>query len=150
MLYTYHENSSPVNGGTINVAPEPNCTGGKYLWGTEVTLNTTRSEQHLHAAGAATHTALPTALTVTMYSDVSLSPANFESLYKQGEVSCDNQIDVVDAMFILQYDIGLRSATTQCPIGEDTLLVKSCDVNQDNACNSAMRSFLYPNATVGV
>lgn len=139
--YTLTVNRSPVNGGTVSVAPEPNCTGGKYLLGTEVTLNATPAAEQAFSHWSGDAYGVASATTVTMYSNKSIA-ANFESLYKQGEVSCDNQIDVVDAMFILQYDIGLRSAATQCPTSENTLLVRSCDVNQDNACNSTDALFV--------
>jgi uncharacterized repeat protein (TIGR01451 family) len=55
-----------------------------------------------------------------------------------GDVSCDSQRNVVDAMFILQYDVGLRSASNQCPLPAappPTLFLPGCDVSGDGQCN---------------
>lgn len=55
---------------------------------------------------------------------------------RHGDVNCDDHIDSRDAMFVLQYDVGLRAAGDQCPVPpENTLLLSMCDVNQDDHCN---------------
>jgi len=52
-----------------------------------------------------------------------------------GDVNCDGQRTIIDAMFILQYDIGSRTSTNQCPISTTELATPSCDVNNDGQCN---------------
>ncbi len=55
-----------------------------------------------------------------------------------GDVNCDGQVNVVDALFILQYEVGLRAANSGCPLPPsppDTLNVDACDVNGDTLCN---------------
>jgi hypothetical protein len=51
-----------------------------------------------------------------------------------GDVSCDSKTDPHDALFILQYDVGLRAEAQSCPAPENTLLLAACDVNQNGAC----------------
>ena len=59
-----------------------------------------------------------------------------------GDVSCDNQVTVVDALFILQYDVGIRGVDNSCPLADNTLLLANCDVNADNTCNSVDALFV--------
>lgn len=51
-----------------------------------------------------------------------------------GDVSCDLNSDVVDALFVLQYDVGLRDATSACPLATDQMYEPACDVSGDGAC----------------
>ena len=41
----------------------------------------------------------------------------------------------VDALFILQYEVGLRAGSDQCPAPSGYLYLPACDVNCDGACN---------------
>jgi len=59
-----------------------------------------------------------------------------------GDVSCDNLVNVVDALYILQYDVGSRSAANSCPLASGTLLLDHCDVSKDNSCNSVDALFV--------
>ncbi len=52
-----------------------------------------------------------------------------------GDVSCDVQRNIVDALFISQHVVGLRSATTQCPLGDGQLNVSYCDVDDNSTCD---------------
>ena len=55
-----------------------------------------------------------------------------------GDVNCDDVVNVIDALFILQYEVGLRAANSGCPLPPsppDTLNVDACDVNDDTLCN---------------
>lgn len=52
-----------------------------------------------------------------------------------GDVSCDSEANVIDASWILQYDVGLRQAANSCPLAPDTILLDACDVNGDSACD---------------
>lgn len=52
-----------------------------------------------------------------------------------GDVSCDNNRNVLDALYILQHEVGNRAANNGCPLPADTLNVDQCDTNSDNACN---------------
>jgi len=58
---------------------------------------------------------------------------------RRGDVTCDNILSPVDALFILQGDIGLREASEGCKIvGRNALPFNTsrCDVNNDNQCNA--------------
>jgi hypothetical protein len=59
-----------------------------------------------------------------------------------GDVNCDDQINAVDGMFILQYDVGLRTESNRCPVPSGTLHIGSCDVNSDQACNAVDALFV--------
>lgn len=59
-----------------------------------------------------------------------------------GDVSCDNLINVLDGLYILQYDVGTRSVANSCPLPSGTLLLDNCDVNNDNTCNSVDALFV--------
>ncbi len=53
-----------------------------------------------------------------------------------GDVTCDGLVNVVDALFVLQYEVGLRIDSGGCPLPPpDTLNVAVCDVNDDAFCN---------------
>ena len=55
-----------------------------------------------------------------------------------GDVNCDDEVNVVDALFTLQYEVGLRVGGGACPLPPpppDTLNVANCDVNEDGLCN---------------
>jgi hypothetical protein len=49
-----------------------------------------------------------------------------------GNVDCDQDVDAVDALFILQYVVGLRSVTNQCPLPAGTLYLPAADAQCDN------------------
>jgi hypothetical protein len=49
-----------------------------------------------------------------------------------GNVDCDQDVDAVDALFILQYVVGLRSVTNQCPLSAGTLYLPAADAQCDN------------------
>ena len=65
-----------------------------------------------------------------------------EEAFILGDVNCDNQVDTVDAMFIMQYDVGLRTASNQCPPPPDTIFEPACDVSGDAQCNSIDALFI--------
>jgi hypothetical protein len=53
-----------------------------------------------------------------------------------GDVNCDDAVDAVDAMFILQHEVGLRPCSDQCPPLEDTLYCPACEpVDCDTDCD---------------
>ncbi len=52
-----------------------------------------------------------------------------------GDVSCDFVVNVVDALFIMQYDVALRSAVSSCPLPADSMNLTACDVSGDATCN---------------
>ncbi|MBV7330229.1 hypothetical protein KFU94_18660 [Chloroflexi bacterium TSY] len=41
-----------------------------------------------------------------------------------------------DALFVLQYDVGLRSGRDTLPLLPETLFLPACDVNDDTKCNA--------------
>ena len=51
-----------------------------------------------------------------------------------GDVNCDATRNAVDALFILQFDVGMRRSSSQCPLPSETLYTPTCDVNEDAAC----------------
>ncbi len=61
---------------------------------------------------------------------------------KPGDVNCDGGWNVIDALFILQYDVGLRDASSDCPPPPGTLFLPLCDVNNDTLCNVIDALFL--------
>jgi hypothetical protein len=55
-----------------------------------------------------------------------------------GDVNCDGVANVIDAMFILQREVGLRGDHYGCPLPPpppDLMNVLACDVSQDGTCD---------------
>ena len=59
-----------------------------------------------------------------------------------GDVNCDGQVNTIDGMFIMQYDVGQRTASDQCPPPADTLYLANCDVSGDGQCNAVDALFI--------
>jgi len=62
---------------------------------------------------------------------------------RSGDVNCDTVVNSVDALFILQYELGFRSASKKCtsqqnPAGRAVLPIYDtvCDVDDDKYCGS--------------
>ncbi|MCP4169043.1 MAG: M28 family peptidase [Chloroflexi bacterium] len=53
-----------------------------------------------------------------------------------GDVNCDYAVDIIDALFIMQLDAGMRNTAQNCPTPENTLNEANCDVSQDNQCDT--------------
>ena len=53
----------------------------------------------------------------------------------RGDVNCDGLRNVVDGLFVLQYDVGLRGGGNTCPPAAGALFAPACDVNSDASCN---------------
>lgn len=53
----------------------------------------------------------------------------------RGDVNCDNIVDVIDALFIVQYDVTVREALTSCPLPNprDEMNLARADFNQDGS-----------------
>lgn len=76
----------------------------------------------------------------------------------QGDVNCDNNVDFVDALFILQYVVGLRSDGGSCPAPDsNSLYAAAGDANNDNTitavdalfilqCNEGISNIFCPTA----
>ena len=60
----------------------------------------------------------------------------------KGDVNCDAQVNITDAMFILQFEVGERLASNACPPPAGYLYEPACDVNDDNTCNSVDALFI--------
>jgi hypothetical protein len=58
-----------------------------------------------------------------------------DGVFVMGDTTCDTTRNVVDALYIMQYEVGLRTADNDCPLEPDTLFLPACDVNGDMACN---------------
>ena len=52
-----------------------------------------------------------------------------------GDVNCDGLLDATDALFIMQYDVGLRTAGT-CPLAPHQIDLTQCDVNGSASCDT--------------
>ncbi|MFN8444361.1 MAG: hypothetical protein U0175_26495 [Caldilineaceae bacterium] len=52
-----------------------------------------------------------------------------------GDVTCDGKEDAADALFMLQYDVQLRTISNQLPLPAKTLYGYSCDVSGEGDCN---------------
>lgn len=60
-----------------------------------------------------------------------------------GDVTCDGNKDVIDALFILQFDVGLKTGnSTDCPPPQGSLYLPLCDVNGDLSCDSIDSLFI--------
>ncbi len=59
-----------------------------------------------------------------------------------GDVTCDGRVDAVDALFVLQYVVGLRSASTTCPLAPGTLLLAAGAVNADRKVDAVDALFI--------
>ncbi len=55
--------------------------------------------------------------------------ANFSPSFMCGDVDCDGDVDAVDALFVLQYVVGMRQGSDQCPPPPGTLHLPAADVN---------------------
>lgn len=53
-----------------------------------------------------------------------------------GDVDCNSDIDVVDALFILQYVLNLKQGGDQCPPPPGALYLPACDVDCDYDCDA--------------
>lgn len=53
-----------------------------------------------------------------------------------GDVTCDGQVNAADALFMLQYEVRLRTASNRLPLADGTLYAYSCDVSGEGACNA--------------
>src|SRR5262245_46093550 len=60
----------------------------------------------------------------------------------RGDVNCDGAVSSVDGLFVLQFDVGLRLSSTQCPPPAGSLFQPACDANADGACNSVDGLFI--------
>jgi len=59
-----------------------------------------------------------------------------------GDVDCDDDVDAVDALFILQYVVGLRSPSDQCPPPEGHLYLPAGDVDCDDDVDAVDALFI--------
>ena len=66
-----------------------------------------------------------------------------------GDVNCDGMVDAADALFIMQYDVKLRTASQTAPPPAGTLYAPACDVSGDGVCNAA-DALLVLQCTVGI
>ncbi|MEZ4728689.1 MAG: hypothetical protein R3E79_16265 [Caldilineaceae bacterium] len=66
-----------------------------------------------------------------------------------GDVTCDAQVDAADALFMLQYDVRLRTTSDQLPLPAGTLYSYACDVSGEGACN-AIDALLTLQCSVGL
>lgn len=66
-----------------------------------------------------------------------------------GDVTCDTTLDAADALFMLQYDVRLRTTSDQLPLPAGTLYSYACDVSGEGACN-AIDALLTLQCSVGL
>lgn len=66
-----------------------------------------------------------------------------------GDVTCNGKTDAADALFMLQYDVRLRTTSAQLPLPTGTLYTYACDVSGEGACNAVDALFTLQ-CTVGL
>jgi len=66
-----------------------------------------------------------------------------------GDVTCDAQTNAADALFMLQYDVRLRTSSAQLPLPDGTLYGYACDVSGEGACN-AIDALLTLQCSIGL
>jgi len=72
-----------------------------------------------------------------------ISVQKLDKLAEVGDVNCDGSINVVDAMFIMQYGVDMRQSSDACPSTTvDELYEDACDVNGDSTCNVVDAMFI--------
>jgi hypothetical protein len=105
--------------------------------GQSVRINCSGSVTTALPAGIYTATATITGRSSTASSLVATSTVilSLESNVLFGDVSCDQQVNSIDALFILQYGVALRGVSNACPLPQNTLLLSACDVNGDGNCS---------------
>jgi uncharacterized repeat protein (TIGR01451 family) len=59
-----------------------------------------------------------------------------------GDVQCDGDVDAVDALFILQYVVGLRDGSNECPAPAGAMYLPACDVDCDYDCDAVDALFV--------
>jgi len=59
-----------------------------------------------------------------------------------GDVDCDEDVDAVDALFILQYVVGLRDGSDECPPPPGAMYLPACDVDCDYDCDAVDALFV--------
>lgn len=64
-----------------------------------------------------------------------------------GDVNCDERVNVVDALFILQSVRGSRTPSDQFPLPEHSLYGPACDVNADGACTQEDSTAIFECST---
>ncbi|MEM7534726.1 MAG: S8 family serine peptidase [Chloroflexota bacterium] len=52
-----------------------------------------------------------------------------------GDVNCDGSVNVIDASFILRFDVGLIGSTQACTDDSSMINETVCDVNGDSSCD---------------
>ena len=59
-----------------------------------------------------------------------------------GDVDCDGDVDAVDALFVLQYVVGMRLGGDQCPSPPGALYLPTADVNCDGIVDAVDAMFI--------
>lgn len=68
-----------------------------------------------------------------------------------GDVNCDGEANSIDALFILQYDVSMRTESASCPLQnpENEINLSNADVNNDGGVN-AVDALLILQCDVGI
>jgi len=67
-----------------------------------------------------------------------------------GDVNCDNNVNAVDALFILQYVVGLRNGTDVCPLPEGDFMIELNGDANGNGGVDAVDALFVLQCTVGI
>lgn len=79
----------------------------------------------------------PTAVPTTRPSpSPTAGPTATDLPFLRGDTSCDLRVNVVDAQFVLQYDVGLRQPASRCPLPSGSLRLNTCDMDQSGSCDT--------------
>ncbi len=132
-----------LDGGNCNPAFAPDvarCTGVSIagVSGPELTLCDITFE--FVDAGTPITTVTPLVVSCLVLTDpggepLGCNPQDGWIDFGLGDVSCEDLVNVVDALFVLQFEVGLRVDSGGCPLPPDTLNVAACDVTGDRLCN---------------
>lgn len=51
-------------------------------------------------------------------------------------MTCDEEVNADDALAILEFDVGVRTASTTLPLPANAIFQPACDVSGDGRCSS--------------
>lgn len=104
----------------------------EYTWdfGDGSPTSTAEDPTHLYAASN------PYTATLSAENAIGVDQSSLQiDVIEPGDVNCGYDLDVIDALFVLQYDVELRVGALTCPPGDGALFEPACDVNDNGTCD---------------
>lgn len=138
------------NAETCNLTFAPNTVKMNFVATAGATGNLTLARVTFQAVGAAGSNSPLTLATPTAANPAGATiavtrvngSAAVTSGVALGDVNCDGAFTTIDALFVAQYDVGLRAAHSSCPLPSNTLYLPACDVSGDGQCNVVDQLFM--------